>query len=433
MSGQGEYSVTTEASGVLHLIGLLAALYDDEIGAILIDEPEISLHPQLQAFLLEEARNVAGDPTRQPGKKLVILSTHAQGMLPLRRIADLPNLVFFTDARTAPRQVSPEAGELKRRRLAALVARLGESHRAAFFASTVLLVEGPSDEIVVSALAARFNRSLAGAGAQIVPVIGKGEMSETARLFRLMGKRVVVLADLDALADDNGLVTAFAGEDGARETAVGAGHPDLLSMDMLLRNDFVRAVSDRWAALEPLARSHRYLRRDADDQITDEARRRAALVVVLSANEAALGVLPDGKDWLKLRSRFRALLNALEAGGCFLLRRGTIEDCYLGTVAPEATGKPEAAADETTAFADAAEADLRESFADVLRTIECAAPAPPVDENAFLRGHLAGLLGNVFQAFTPTTGQEDLNVAASAANVSARRGPCSRLADGFRS
>jgi predicted ATP-dependent endonuclease of OLD family len=112
----------------------------------------------LQAFLLEEARRVAGDPIREPGKKLVVLSTHAQAMLPLRRIAELPKLVFFTDIRTVPRQVSPEAGELKRRGLGALMARLGESHRAAFFAPIVLLVEGPSDEIVVSALAPKSCR-----------------------------------------------------------------------------------------------------------------------------------------------------------------------------------------------------------------------------------------------------------------------------------
>ena len=42
------YSSGREASGLLHLVGILAALYDDEVGALLIDEPEVSLHPQLQ-------------------------------------------------------------------------------------------------------------------------------------------------------------------------------------------------------------------------------------------------------------------------------------------------------------------------------------------------------------------------------------------------
>ena len=54
------YSSAREASGLLHLVSILAALYDDEVGCLLIDEPEVSLHPQLQAFLLEEIKKVAG-------------------------------------------------------------------------------------------------------------------------------------------------------------------------------------------------------------------------------------------------------------------------------------------------------------------------------------------------------------------------------------
>ena len=52
-SSQGvPYSAAREASGLLELVSLLTALYNDEIGALLIDEPEASLHPQLQSFLL---------------------------------------------------------------------------------------------------------------------------------------------------------------------------------------------------------------------------------------------------------------------------------------------------------------------------------------------------------------------------------------------
>ncbi|WP_165982355.1 ATP-dependent nuclease [Dankookia rubra] len=412
VSPQNEYPANTEASGILHLIGLLAALYDDQVGAILVDEPEISQHPQLQAFLLEEMRRVAGDPVRERGKKIVVLSTHAQGMLPLRRIDDLPSLIFFADVHTAPRQVSPDAGELGRRRLAALVTRLGGSHRAAFFATRVLLVEGPSDEIVVGALAARFDRSLGGSGAEVVPVTGKGEIPETARLFRLMGKRVVVLADLDALADDNALVNAFAEEAGTKAAAIEAGHSKLAAMDGALRTAFASAVSEWWAEIAPLALGHHYLR-DADVP-AEKASRRAALAALLSAEEAALLRLPHGVEWCALRNRFGALLRALEAGGCFVLRRGTIEDCFRPDTPANTTGKPEAAADEAATFPEAPETDLRQRYADVLRAVERAATAPPIDENAFLRFQLASLLAGVFQVLKPGTGADEIALAAAA-------------------
>ncbi|WP_233635681.1 AAA family ATPase [Hymenobacter setariae] len=57
------YSSAREASGLLHLVAVLSALYDDEVGCLLIDEPEVSLHPQLQSFLLGEIIKVAGYPS----------------------------------------------------------------------------------------------------------------------------------------------------------------------------------------------------------------------------------------------------------------------------------------------------------------------------------------------------------------------------------
>lgn len=417
MSHRDAYPANTEASGILQVIGLLAAIYDDQVGAILIDEPEISLHPQLQAFLLDEIRRVAGDPVCEPGKKIVVLCTHAQGMLPLRRIADLPSLVFFTTADTAPKQVAPDTGELKSRRMTALVTRLGGSHRAALFATTVLLVEGPSDEIVVDALAARFDRSLGGSGAAIVPVTGKGEIPETAKLFRLMGKRVVALADLDALADDNSLINAFGEQEQAQSAALEAGHSKPSEMDKVLRTGFAQAVNDWWSEIEPLAAAHQYLKQPKET--LEKSRRRAALAVVLSIDEAALRDLPHGADWCGFRSRFNALLRVMIAGGCFILRRGTIEDYFDPASMSKATGKPEAAADEASSFLDMPERELRQRYADVLEALENAAPAPPLDENAFLRIQLASLLAGVFQALKPETGADDIALATASQSEAA--------------
>ncbi len=105
VSDETSYLANTEASGVLHLVSLLAALHDNEVGAVLIDEPELSLHPQWQAFLLDEARAVSGDPGRDPTKKIVVLSTHAEAMLPLRGITDLPDIVFCSDMQESPKHV----------------------------------------------------------------------------------------------------------------------------------------------------------------------------------------------------------------------------------------------------------------------------------------------------------------------------------------
>ena len=52
-----------ECHGIKELCVLLANLYDETVDYLLVDEPELNLHPQLQAFLVQEIHKVAGDPS----------------------------------------------------------------------------------------------------------------------------------------------------------------------------------------------------------------------------------------------------------------------------------------------------------------------------------------------------------------------------------
>ena len=257
-AGGAPYNANVEASGVLQLVPLLAATYNDEISALLIEEPEISLHPQHQSFLLDELRSVAGDPYADPRKKLVVFATHSPTMLPIRTISEIPTIVFFNHQDRLPVQVRSETGELQRRKLAALTARMGATHRLAFFAESVLLVEGPSDETVVTQLARRLELSLGAANTQILPVIGKGEFIEAAKLFGLIGKRVTLLADLDALVDSNEIVLFFGARLECAAAAAAAGHPDVAGLDGKLRTDFNQLIVAEWACLAPTAEAQRY-------------------------------------------------------------------------------------------------------------------------------------------------------------------------------
>ena len=89
---QEEYSVAVEASGLVNVISILAALFDKDVEVLLIDEPEVSLHPQLQSYLLREMKKAAREY-----KKTIIISTHSTEMISLSNISDMSNLVFFSD------------------------------------------------------------------------------------------------------------------------------------------------------------------------------------------------------------------------------------------------------------------------------------------------------------------------------------------------
>jgi predicted ATP-dependent endonuclease of OLD family len=202
-------SIRAKASGITELVSLLAAIYDDTIRTLIVDEPEISLDPQLQAFILEEMESVAGDWT-DPGKKRIVISTHSTSFLPLRSLADLLSIVFFGGGANC-RQIDPAEGLLQSSKLKDFVARTSLSHRQALFAERILLVEGPSDEIVAGRTTRRLGLKIEARNTQILPALGKGESREARKLFTKVGMRATVLADLDALADDNRLVNDFSG------------------------------------------------------------------------------------------------------------------------------------------------------------------------------------------------------------------------------
>lgn len=268
-TGNGKlYSSAREASGLLHLAGLLTALYDDDVGALLIDEPEVSLHPQLQAFLLKEIVGVAGIPTAESNKKLVVLATHSTEFVQLTAPQQLPSIVFCHDVREQPVQVAPEAGELKSAKIFGLIARMGQEHKLALFAKAPLLVEGPSDSIICSGLANRCDLSLEAGGSQLLPVIGKGQFPIVVKLFRLLGKHPLVLADADGLADGTDLANMFLDDPRAQAIASRMGFGSGRELSRAVFHTFCELVDKRWSEIATHAERHPYWT-DRDQQDAD--------------------------------------------------------------------------------------------------------------------------------------------------------------------
>jgi ABC-type branched-subunit amino acid transport system ATPase component len=372
--GAGDnYSSAREARGLLQLVVVLAALYDEAIGVLLLDEPELSLHPQLQAFLLREIRHVAGHPD-ETGKKLIVMSTHATDMIAVRHARDIAKVVFFRDADQDPLQVPRDSQGLASRKIQGLIPHFGETYKHAFFTSRPLLVEGPSDSVICNALDELADLSLAAAGSQVVPVAGKGTMLNVVSFMRLIGKQPVVLADLDGFADAPDLAMSFAAHPHAQRIAEAKGHPSLFEAVRSAYDRFANAVTLYWDELEALAQNHPYwIRRRTEDQ----AKRRAALAVLLNAPRALLLALPHGDLWERLQRRLTALFDLLEAVGCFIIRKGTIESYYL-TLTPDSPypDKITAALYEADSWAGFDRRDVLAEYADVLRALRYAAATP---------------------------------------------------------
>ncbi len=397
-----EYPSSMEASGLLNLVSILAALYDDEVSVLLIDEPEVSLHPQLQAFVLQEIRRIAGDPNK-PGKKLVFIATHSPAMIHIQKPQDLCSFLFCEGVERQPIQVPINAGELQRRKIKELVARMGQEHKNAFFSARPLLVEGPSDMIMAKALDHKCEIYLEPAGAQIIPVIGKGEMPTVVKFMRLMGKSPVVLADADAFTDSLDFIQCFYDDDAAQKEAKANGHPDLHSFAKGVYSDFCQAVLDHWDFIESIASANPYYKPDADGVYTDKVKRRCAF--------SMMNRWPDQPPWDDLKTRIDSLFKVLTHAGCFILRKGAIEQYYQSPDAQSEGVKPTAAVIETEFLMTLETSAVEEKYSDILKALRFAGQKVKLDETGELKNYLLSACAPILRNISNGNLENPNNVA----------------------
>jgi predicted ATPase len=207
---------------------------------LLVDEPEVSLHPQAQRALMTALRELDSQlivATHSPGlldradPRSVIRLKRAGGVAAVARA----NTLSVTDAAKLARFTTPQAAE-------------------AFFARSVVLVEGISDQLAVEVIAERRGRNLDAEGVAIVPVGGASAFGVHHHLF---GPRGLEL-NLVGLCDE--------GEERYVEKALESdGHPANLSRTdraalgfqvcvVDLEDEFLRAIGD--ADTERLIQAH---------------------------------------------------------------------------------------------------------------------------------------------------------------------------------
>ena len=386
------YSSAREASGLLHLIGILAALYDDEVGVLLIDEPEVSLHPQLQAFLLKEMSRVAGIPNSDNYQKIIIMATHSTEMIKISKADDLLSYIFCNDLKEEPIQIQSEAGELKNHKVKSLIARLGQEHKLALFSRTPLLVEGPSDVIICNAISDKLYLNLEAAGSQILPINGKEAMPETVKLIRLMGKTPTVLVDADAFADGLSLVNAYFGNDNIRMKAdslvSNLGASSITKLAKEIYNDFCKMIDDDWDSISNIAQLHPYFTLLLDNELLNKKR---AALCSLFTNEN----LPT--NWISLRNRLISLFDIFEKCGLFILKKGAIESYYHDNNA--ITDKIDDSIVESDYIYSLNDENILKDYNDILNCLKFASNSEVIDESKAIRDELLTFISPIHARF----------------------------------
>ncbi len=377
-----EYSVVAEASGLVNVISILAALFDEEVEFLLIDEPEVSLHPQLQSYLLREMKNAV----KKYGKTIVI-SSHSAEMIELNKAEDLSNFVFFNN-KELPKQISPSVPELSNKQLQDFLLRMSLIYNEGFFAKKILLIEGASDMIMCRYLCNRLDLNLDVAGSQIIPVDGKGQFPVIAKLFRLIGKEVFVLTDLDGFVDDNSVINLFTSLPKAVEIANSYGNGDLQGMVRDVKTKIDELIQTDKDGLKDVYESHPYwINRDADAE-ESKVMRRSIIAQLFQVSNEDLTKWPNCSQWKGLKTRLGVIFDILAKLGCFVLKKGAVESYYLYASNTTYNAKPAAAVLEISKLEEKTNEELMTYYADLILPLQFAALGKMVDESFAVKKEL---------------------------------------------
>ncbi len=206
-----------ECHGLKELITLLTVLYDDSYNTLILDEPELHLHPQFQSFFVNEIRKLAGDPRTDPSKKLFFIITHSPYFLDLRILEDLKSvLVFHYDK---PPSYINELTDHEKYVLNRFIPRFNTYHKQFFFSPNPVFVEGYRDQQIITLLYDKLDINIGSSGSCVIDVGGKDDEGIFFSICKKLELDARVISDLDAVfsgrmresfeADDrcNGYVT----------------------------------------------------------------------------------------------------------------------------------------------------------------------------------------------------------------------------------
>ncbi len=407
------YSSGREASGLLHLVGILAAIYDHEVGAILIDEPEVSLHPQLQSFLLNEIYDASGHPSEGGFKKIVIMATHSTEMLRISKATDLTSLIFCHDLNIPPVQLDIDDDQFKNKKLQFLIARMGQEHKLSLFCRRPLLVEGPSDVLIASFISNKLELHLEASGSQLLPVIGKGQMPVVVNFMKIIGKEPVVLADADAFTDSMELINCILSNSSvADEKAAKNGSASAIKLASLTFNDFCKIATENWDDISEEATKHPYY---VNAEVIDEiVKRRATFCTLLSLATSEIKKLNNQTKWSNMKERLLAVLELLEISGCFILKKGTIESYYQSSDTFTSSGKPTAAAEEIEHLEQLPNSEIKQYFSDIVHCGEYASQSKNINDSEALKDLLLAVVAPAVHRLSSNmnTNTQDIEILA---------------------
>jgi hypothetical protein len=329
IDGVGEYSLKQgECHGLKELITLLTLIYHDEYRYIIIDEPELHLHPQFQSFLLNEIRKNAGDPNTDPGKKCFFIATHSPYFVEIRSVAELKNCIIFQPDKL-PRYIDNLEDSDDEYRITRLLPRLNTHHKQFFFATRPIFVEGYFDQQVFTLIEEKREKILGSSGTCFIDVGGKEELDLFFRLCRKLNINAQFITDLDLLFEGKLRQTVL--NDSRCSTYIqthGINNEKLLGeLEQILNKHLLELslITPDGTFNEPLKVFLSMISREPD-----EAKKRNLLFIgLMNYRESIQSIIPKiNEDLPFIDGRISKIFEAFKQCGVYILPKGALENHF---------------------------------------------------------------------------------------------------------
>ena len=295
---------------------------------LLFEEPELFLHPKGQHVLFDALRVFAKDHH-------VLVTTHSpvffgpnatETFVKLYKTSDLNIL----DNRPYTQVQHVDLSDIASKDQFQIICF--ENNNAAFFADTVVLVEGDSDYLLFPHIARILNPAwdVARAPVHFARITGKGNIRRYRNFFRRFDVRVPVIADLDLLLNGFQLISPSEELKSARDEL-------LVKVDELIEPDTGEAepvgaeARDAHGSGELRALWRRVQERQTElvtgDCTQDDLNRSVNDFFAWQRKSDRLSVLMNSDDMQMLQLKW-CLLEMLRQDDVYVLERGSIEQYY---------------------------------------------------------------------------------------------------------
>lgn len=188
-----EYSLLRdEGHGLRELVILLTAIYREDWTLLVVDKPELHLHPSMARLWLTELERVCG-----AGQRRAIVVTHEPSMVKPANASDLGAVWYFSPGRASlPLSKHLPAGQ--EHRVTASLQNNPQLVSQLVFSPRPVLVEGVHDVAALTVTLARTQPPEVVAQTDLIECGGSGGVALWFEIARAIGLDVRAVADLDA-------------------------------------------------------------------------------------------------------------------------------------------------------------------------------------------------------------------------------------------